>query len=380
MASTDNTVRVQSCLQPKLLLITSLDGGAGDKTDIIKKIGGVGSARLHLMPLFRAAKDLDLCPRLISLDTDDPMLLNELGDPEMCVIGKVNHFDDDRIAGFAMAILAAVARLKARKVKIVLLYCDHLAPLPCVRGHLYRDLLALSDHIVVPSLAMERRAKNFLPATTQISVIEDPWQVCLQEYRLPKIGSPLRIGWFGNSNNVLFLCEGLQKLMSSVSAASSIEFVVLSNKLALDRVQVAFQESLSSAIRPWRLELVCWDDSRQPTQLEQVLGSVHVVWLPSNPESPVKGGVSHNRLVDSVRSGAIVVASKMESYQELSQIAILGSNFGYIINRLVPQYKRISQKHNSIRGDLLYQFSPILNQKNWNNFLKAILNEKNKKR
>ena len=354
---------MHSCLQSKLLLITSLDGGAGDKTDIVKKIGGVGSARLHLMPLFRAAKDLDLSPRLISLDTDDPMLLNELGDPEMCVIGKVNHFDDDRIAGFAMAILAAVARLKARKVKIVLLYCDHLAPLPCVRGHLYRDLLALSDHIVVPSLAMERRAKNFLPTTTQISVIEDPWQVCLQEYRVPKIGSPLRIGWFGNSNNVLFLCEGLQKLMSSVSAASSIEFVVLSNKLALDRVQVAFQESLSSAIRPWRLELVCWDDSRQPTQLEQVLGSVHVVWLPSNPESPIKGGVSHNRLVDSVRSGAIVVASNMESYQELSQIAILGSNFGYIINRLVPQYKRISQKHNSIRAIFFANFHQFLTKK-----------------
>ena len=136
----------------------------------------------------------------------------------------------------------------------------------------------------------------------------------------------LRIGWFGNSNNVLFLCENLQELMSSVSAVSSIEFVVLSNKVALDRAQVAFQESLSSAIRPWRIELICWDDSRQPTQLEQVLGSVHVVWLPSNPESPVKGGVSHNRLVDSVRSGAIVVASNMESYQELSQVAF-GSNF-----------------------------------------------------
>lgn len=370
---------MQSCLQSKLLLITSLDGGAGDKTDIVKKIGGVGSARLHLMPLFRAAKDLDLSPRLISLDTDDPMLLNELGDPEICVIGKVNHFDDARVAGFAMAILAAVARLKARNVKIVLLYCDHLAPLPCVRGHLYRDLLALSDHIVVPSLAMERRAKLFLPHPTQISVIEDPWQVSLQEYRLPQTGSPLRIGWFGNSNNVLFLCENLEKLMRSVSAVSSIEFVVLSNKVALDRAQVAFQESLSSAIRPWRIELVCWDDSRQPTQLEQVLGSVHIVWLPSNPESPVKGGVSHNRLVDSVRSGAIVVASNMESYQELSQVAILGSNFGYIINRLVPQYKRIAQKHDSIRVNLLRPFSPVLNRKNWNTLLSAILHEKNKK-
>ena len=167
-------------------------------------------------------------------------------------------------------------------------------------------------------------------------------------------------------------------MMSSVSAASrlSLWFYLTT---ALDRVQVAFQESLSSAIRPCVLNLFV-GDSRQPTQLEQVLGSVHVVWLPSNPESPIKGGVSHNRLVDSVRSGAIVVASNMESYQELSQIAILGSNFGYIINRLVPQYKRISQKHNSIRGNLLCQFSPILNQKNWNNFLRFILDEKNKKR
>ena len=45
-------VQVSSWLQSKLLVVTSLEGGSGDYTDKLTTIGGVGSARLHLRPLF----------------------------------------------------------------------------------------------------------------------------------------------------------------------------------------------------------------------------------------------------------------------------------------------------------------------------------------
>ena len=73
-----------------------------------------------------------------------------------------------------------MARLKARKAKIVLLYCDNLASLDCVRGQFYRDALALSDHVIVPCKAMSVRARNFLPSLTPVTVIEIPGRYVLR--------------------------------------------------------------------------------------------------------------------------------------------------------------------------------------------------------
>lgn len=356
-------------------MVTSLEGGAGDYTDKLTTIGGVGSARLHLRPLFRAANDLELSPRILSLDVDQPSILNNLGSPNLCVVGKINHFDDSRLKGFAMATLATVARLKSKNVKIALLYCDNLAPLSCSRGLLYRDLLALSDHIIVPSNAMADLSKEFLPVTTKVSIIEDPWQVRTQPYLPLNDHSCLRIGWFGNANNIFFLRDRIGDLMRTIDAVQTIEFVVLSSNVALEIAESAFRACLPSALRNWKLELVQWDDSRQPDQLERVLSSVHVVWLPSDPSSPVKAGVSHNRLVDAVRSGSLVVASSMQSYQELHQLALIGDDHGNLVNLLLPQYERLVSKYQSIRPHLLQRFSPDLNLKKWKTLLAQLVNE-----
>ena len=242
-------VRVTSCLSSKLLVLTSLDGGSGDETEKVSSIAGVGSARLHLMPMFRAATELDLNPRVLSLDVDRPSILTELGHPDLCVIGKINHFDDSRVEGFAMATLGAVARLKARKVEIALLYCDHLAPLKCARGMLYRDLLNLADRVIVPCQAMADRSAMFLSRSTTITIVEDPWQVSLTNYRNLEKHSPLRLGWFGNANNVLFLCEKLADMMRSIDAVPSIDLVVLTNEVALNKVKSTFHASLKAAVR-----------------------------------------------------------------------------------------------------------------------------------
>ena len=82
-----------------------------------------------------------------------------------------------------------------------------------------------------------------------------------------------------------------------------------------------FLQVFTSCKRPWSLELLAWDNHNQPEQLENVLGSAHFAWLPSDPTDALKAGVSHNRLVDSVLSGCIPVASEMKSYLELSKIA-----------------------------------------------------------
>ena len=364
---------MKSSLDSKLIIITSLDGGSGDFTRKVNSIEGVGSARLHLRPMFRAAQKLALNPRLLSLDVDQPQFLSRLGEPDICVIGKLNHSDDSRVEGFAMASLAAVARLKANNVRIALMYCDHLAPLNCVRGSLYRDLLTLCDQVIVPCQALADRVKGFIKSSTRLSIIEDPWQTRMQKFHVPKQGSPLRIGWFGSANNIIFLCEKLRRLMLTIDVPRAIELVVLSNDIALKFADEAFKSSLPFALRPWKLQLVRWDDSIQPHQLEDVLGSVHVVWLPSEPRSPIKGGVSHNRLVDGLRSGAIVVADNMQSYNELRQLALLGTDHGQLINLLVPQYERLASKYDSLRSAALHRFSPEINFKSWQGVLAGMI-------
>ena len=165
--------------------------------------------------------------------------------------------------------------------------------------------------------------------------------------------------------------------MSSVTAASSVELVILSNKFALKTAEEAFKKSLPSAIRPWSIQLIEWDDSCQPAQLEDVLGASHISWLPSDPKSLIKGGISHNRLVDSVRSGSMVVASNMQSYQELSRLALLGSDHGGLINHLISDYERLAYKYSSLRSSLLEQFSPKHNRDSWKQLLGELLADKN---
>ena len=333
---------------------------------------GLASSKLQLEPLYFAASKLGLSPRTLALDVTQPSLLNLLGTPEVCIIGKINHFEDDRVEGFAMAILAAICRLKAIKTKIVLLYCDHLASRDCVRGSLYRELLILCDHCIVPSNAMAQLVSPFLLNKTQLSVIEDPWQVQIQPYRNLADGEPLKIAWFGNTSNAPFVCDRLFNLMVSISSVPSVEFRLLSKQRAIDMIQPIFEENISSAIRPWTLKSFLWNHKQQPSQLERFLGSSHISWLPSDPRNLLKAGISHNRLVDSVRSGCVPVTSNMHSYSELRKVAVIGENHADLIDKVAVDYQRIAAKHDSIRVDYLNRFSPSHNLLCWEKVLRNL--------
>ena len=324
---------------------------------------------MQLEPLLRAADKLCLSPRLFALDANKPSLLSDLGSPEVCVIGKINHFDDTRVENYAMAILASVARMKAREAKIVILYCDHLASRECLRGDLYRELLQLADHCIVPSRAMASLAHPYLNNSTPVTIIEDPWQVRLQPYTALKLGEPLRLAWFGSVSNIRFACSGISSLMASITSVPSVEFYILSHAKAIEMLKPVFYEAKPFAQRPWSLVPCVWNNKKQPDQLEKFLGSAHVAWIPSDPYDLLKAGISHNRLVDAVRSGCIPVASEMVSYLELRRIALLGQDHGALINDLLDDYTRISSKHEEIRSGLLDRFSPHYNASCWESIL-----------
>ena len=104
-----------------------------------------------------------------------------------------------------------------------------------------------------------------------------------------------------------------------------------------------------------------------------MLGSAHLSWLPSDPSFGLKAGISHNRLVDSLRSGCIPIASEMQSYLELRKVAVLGSDHGSLINQVVRQYRRLTAKHEQFRVSELERFSPHINSQRWDSALSALV-------
>ena len=115
-----------------------------------------------------------------------------------------------------------------------------------------------------------------------------------------------------------------------------------------------------------------WDASDQPSQLEQELLRAHMVVIPSDPIDPFKIGASHNRIIDSIRSGCLVAASPLPSYIELSKLALLGNDLPYLISVAYLQYNRLSLKYSRYRDSLLSRFSPEVNQEKWQRFVKSL--------
>ena len=160
---------------------------------------------------------------------------------------------------------------------------------------------------------------------SSLHVIEDPLQTLRQPYLTLQPLETFRIGWFGGINNVHFVVDNLNCLMRSICKPPAVEFSVLTSSRGLNMISDKFNQinsSLSTPI-PWSLRLVEWKEHQHPKLLETFLGSLHLVWIPSDPLNSIKQAVSHNRLVDSIQSGCLVVANSMPSYLELSSLSLL---------------------------------------------------------
>ena len=158
----------------------------------------------------------------------------------------------------------------------------------------------------------------------------------------------------------------LPDLISSISQPPEIIFSVLTSKLGLSIIAQQFNQIVSSGQIPipWSLKLHCWDETKHPQLLESFLGSLHLAWIPSDPSNPIKQAVSHNRIVDAIQSGCLVVANTMSSYVELSSVSLLTPDYAAFIDSAYIQYNRLILKHEKLRGPALARFDPGLNVAN----------------
>jgi len=333
-----------------------------------KKTGGMASARIQLLPAIKAAAELNVATKILSLHTSHPEEIKEIDSPQACLIGKMSANKDKLVYDMTMANLSAICRLKNRGSKIIVQFSDFIFGRQDILSLFYRDIFHLADHIIFPCKALQQLTLTNIETNAATCVIHDPWQIS-KPYTPRQLneGEAMRVIWFGSNKNVDYLINCLPELLKTWKPERNCELTILGQNYALSEVKSAL-ENIKGPFPKWKFRLVPWRLDKQPLQLESEITRAHTAIIPSDPRDPLKSGVSHNRLVDSVRGGCITIASPMESYKEIPGIALLGDHISTLLNNAEENYNELSQTLFADREKKIHQFNPDKNKEEWISF------------
>jgi len=359
--------------------ITALAFFVNQTGNVTKKIfegkgnGSMASSRLQFSPAIQSARKNNAEIEIFSLHSDKPSDFQELKKSDICLIGKLSANTEALVHSMIVANLAAITRLKNSGSTIVLQYCDNYLDSKGPLKDFYEDLFSLSDIIMFPCDALLNISKKNLTSQHQVHIIKDPWQLSkwnnFQTLELKKL-EKIRLVWFGSNKNIPYLIKALPQLVTEANRSFNYELTILGLDYGLREFKKVFPTFPQR--KNWTFRLVPWDNNKQPDQLEREIARAQISILPSDARDPLKFGVSHNRLVDSIRGGCVTIASPMGSYLELEELALLGNNFGELLNNAVENYEKITSKLSNIRNDLLHDFSPTANEKQWDSFWEQV--------
>ena len=346
------------------LILTRFDNFAGDCTERFNSGDfNIASLKFQVKPLTKALQKSGFHYKIISLSTNEPDSLDLIGSPDIAIVSKLNTHQRNQNA-MAMANLAALARLKCQETPIASIYSDNLADVQKFpTGEFHRNLLALSNTIICPSNKLAQLAQRH-NTNAKLFVIKDPWQVRNElPFQNPSYGKNINLIWFGQASNLQFLLNELPEITKVYSEKSDLTLSILTESRA-----IAFaKQKIDRYAMPkgWKIKYIQWNLDDQPNQLERELANSHISLIPSDPTMEKKAGVSHNRIVDSLRSGCIPIASPMASYIELKDVAIITQNFKKSLAFVLNNYASIATKLESSRPKILSTFSPEKNLKKW---------------
>lgn len=340
----------------------------------LKKISGsLASDRLQIKPLIKALNNLNFNVSAASLNTTFQIAdLQKLKTVDLCIASKIRYEESMDSNQFTQFHSCCALHLKRTGAKLITIYSDHVAESDSIDSELYKNLLFLANHIITPSEKLKHSACKTIPNLASTSVIEDPCLLPKQEFNHLITGEKIRLLWFGNAPNLKYLLREFQNLFSKSDQSKTYELTILTLDVGLKYLQ----ENINSSSIPsnWSLRLTSWDIDNQPTQLRVELSRAHITLLPSDPLDPKKNGVSHNRLIDSIQSGCIAIASPVDSYIELAKVSLVGDNFPKLLNFAVANYPRLCNKYSKLRDAALQRFNPELNIKKWEIAIQTTMN------
>jgi len=335
------------------------------------KTSTIASVRLQIRPLINALELQNY--QVVEVSLNKNFQLSELKQFEkfdLCFISKTRAGPSVDENLFSQFHTCCALFLKRNGSKLITLYSDNLANIPSPEGELYKNLLYLSERIITPSEKLKVLAQSISKFPTKISVIEDPSLLKRKKFKPIKKGEPIRMIWFGNLCNLSYLTDILNNLIEKSNPALRYELNILTQDTGDNLIKHYFKNL--HLPRYWNIILTAWDANDQPNQLEQALANANISLLPSNSSDPAKCGVSHNRLVDSIQSGCITLASPLSSYLELSKLCLIGSDLSTLLNIAVNENERLCVKYTQSREKLLRRFDPEINLQKWINIIDEV--------
>ena len=326
--------------------------------------GSLASDRLQIKPLIKALNNLNYAISAASINTTFQLTdLKKLKGFNLCIASKIRYDESMDANQFTQFHSCCALDLKRKGSKLLTIYSDHVAQSEAIDSELYKNLLFLSDHIATPSEKLKHLACDAITDLSPTSVIEDPCLLPRQKFNKLNTGETIRLLWFGNVSNLKYLVREMQNLFSKSDHSKRYELTILTLEVGLTKLQHKYTSNLIPL--NWSLRLTSWDIENQPTQLKAELSRAHITLLPSDPLDPKKNGVSHNRLIDSIQSGCIAIASPVDSYVELAKVSLVGDNFPKLLDFAVANYPRLCNKYSKLRDAALQRFNPELNIKKW---------------
>ena len=334
----------------------------------------VASDRLQIHPLLKALEKLNFKTNALSINVNHSLEELELIKAvDVCIISKIrshSNVDKEKFAYFHSCCALKMKRLGA---KLLTIYSDNVCASNDSDCELYKNLLFLSDTIITPSKRLKDHASKYSTNSANIFTINDPNQLRQRPFRKIDKNQIIKIIWFGNFSNLKYLISALESIDNKLTRLNSINLRIITSKIG-----IKYCESNLTHLLPrlkWSIRLLEWDIHNQPQQIESELDKAHIALIPSDPNDPLKDGVSHNRLIDAIQSGCISIASPMESYYELSKIALIGNNFSELLEKAILENTRLCEKYDSLREKHLARFSTNSNIQNWSKAIEATLRQ-----
>lgn len=355
------------------LIIIPFVGVNSDLTSQIHQYkSSVASDRLQIQPLIQALSALNVKIRAISLNTQFSLKeLNKLPKAELCIFTKLRPNKLINHDLFAQFNSCCALKMKREGSKIITLYSDHISHLDQPDGELYRNLLYLSDYIITPSKKLQNHAGPYSSNLKNIITIVDPSLLKRSPFKTLSSREQIRLIWFGSTSNLNYLTRTLISLKHELLQKKNYSLTIITSNVGIKALQEKFSIIFSNC--NWSIRLIEWDHNNQPQQIQAELGSAHIALIPSDPHDQIKNGASHNRLIDSIESGCISIASPLDSYLELSKVALIGNNFSDLIIRAVEENERLCRKYSIYRDSELKRFSLAENSNAWEKILTQIL-------
>lgn len=356
-----------------LTVICFYENVEGDVTDFVLKQGAnssLASNRIQLFPAIKAAKELGMRITMYSLKRLDENILRQILQTDFCLVGKAP--ESPVIEKLSSNTLEIVKILCSNNVPVATIYSDNHIIQGNTSGNFYKKIIQYSSHVICPSQTLLDLISPWLRGDTQSIVIEDPWQIP-DLVPFETLSDKIKLIWFGSRANYFYLIRELENFYDcNYEAPLSInkELTILARRGVINDFQKRVTQA-NPKLPPWVYRLKCWDDRYQPQQFVKELTRANVALIPSDPNDPAKKGVSHNRLVDSIRAGCIPLVSPMNSYVELSKVSIISSDFPRTLPSLISQYSRLCLKYERHRQEQLHRFSPRENINKWKNLLSS---------